>query len=100
MKKTIYIMVVAVCLALSTGSTAFAEMDYILNEFPIDLPLGISITTVKGTYDMLGRSELKGGDGAGKADVKNGFALSLELEKQFWKKWALDWGQHISSPGN
>ena len=98
MKKTIYIMVVAVCLALSTGSTAFAEMDYILDEFPIELPLGISITTVKGTFDMVGRTELKGGDGAGEADVKNGFALSLELGKAILEKMGLGLGATYQFP--
>lgn len=98
MKKILYITLFSLCLTLSAAGDVFAEMDFILDEFPIDLPLGISITTFKGTYDILGRNEVEGGSGSGEADVKNGFALSLELGKAILEKVGLGVGATYQFP--
>jgi hypothetical protein len=86
------------------NSISFASNDYLISElpviddFPIDLPLGISITTFKGTYDIFGQTELKEGNGAGEADVQNGFALSLELGKTILEKMGLGVGATYQFP--
>lgn len=95
-----------ICLCSPAFSSTLTEMDFILDDFPIDLPLGISITTFKGTYDIIGETELRESPGSGKAEVKNGFALSLELGKVILEKIGLGMGatyqfpREINEPGS
>ncbi len=70
----------------------------VIDEFPIDLPLGISITTFKGTCDIIGETEFDSSQVSGEADVKNGFALSLELGKAILEKLGLGIGATYQFP--
>ena len=104
MNKLILLFFITGALLLSLSGTSIAESEYFINElpifddFPIDLPLGISITTFKGTFDILGQTELNDGDGAKKADVKNGFAISLEMGKEILEKIGVGVGATYQFP--